>query len=80
MPILKARTLALVAAAALTDARLGVRHALAPDGPLARAAGGLVQAGLNAYLVLSVVAWALLLCVTAPRSGAGAGATKDIFG
>jgi hypothetical protein len=77
MPIRTARrTLALVAAAALRDARLRVRHMVSPDGALSRAAGGLVQAGLTAYAVLSVVAWALVLCVTAPR----AGATKDIFG
>jgi hypothetical protein len=62
------RTAALVSVAALTDLREGARHVLAPDGAVARAIEALVQTGLNAYAVVSVAMWTIVLCVTARGS------------
>jgi hypothetical protein len=72
------RAVALVAVAALTDLRDGTRQVLAADGPVARAADVLVQAGINTYAVLSVAVWALALCITARRPCSHV--MKDILG
>jgi hypothetical protein len=72
------RPLALVAHAALTTARDGVRDLLAPDGPLVRVATQVAQFGANAYDVISVATWALLLCLVARRSRGSL--TRDLFG
>jgi hypothetical protein len=72
------RPLAFVATAVLGAARDGVRDLMAPDGPLVRLATQVVQLGTNAYDVVSVATWALLLCLVARR--ARGSLTRDLFG